>query len=183
LISEPSKRADGLGGARTRSYIVALIAILVSIGGVLTLLAPAVSAQATVTVSTPNTNVANVSIKNFAYNPGNITVVIGVNNTVVWTNTDNVNHTVVALDNSYSATIIPNGTFTHTYSVAGVYNYHCTIHTFMKVGSVKVLAGPSTSTSSSTGAVPEFPFEAAGVVVVTVMVLALYAVLRQTKKD
>jgi plastocyanin len=168
------------------SFIVTLIALL-SVGAFALVVVPAVSAQGTATVSTINTNVANVSIVSGAHNPNNglfyspenITIVIGVNNTVVWTNHDTTSHTVVAVDNSYAATLVPGGTFAHTFTAPGVYKYHCTIHLFM-VGSVTVLGGPS-STSTS-GAVPEFPIGAAAVAVVTVLVLVSYVVVRQTKR-
>ena len=173
--------------------LLAMVMAVVSLGA-LVFIIPAVSAQSTSTVSTLNTNVANVSIVSGAQNPSNgrffspanITVVLGVNNTVVWTNHDSTNHTVVALDNSFSATLKPGQTFTHTFTAQGVYNYHCTIHTFMK-GAVVVLAGPtvsSSTTTSSTGSnsVPEFPFGAIAGVVMTSLVLAAYLVVRQTKR-
>ena len=172
---------------------VALFVALVLTGGVATLLMPVVSAQGS--TSTINTGVANVSIVSGAknqdnglfYSPANITVVLGVNNTVVWTNHDSTNHTVVALDNSYSAVLTPGQTFTHTFTVPGVYKYHCTIHLWM-TGSVTVLAAPSssssssTSTSSSTGAVPEFPFEAVALVVITALVIVSYLFVRQPRR-
>ena len=161
--------------------VIALVAVFVSI--------PATIAQGTTSVGTISTGVANVSIVSGAqnpnngvfYSPANIVVVIGVNNTVVWTNHDTTNHTVVALDNSYSDTLAPGQTFTHTYTTPGVYDYHCTIHTFMK-GSVTVLAGPSSTSTSSSGGIPEFPYEGLAVVAVTALVLASYLLVRQTKR-
>jgi len=180
--------------SRNNIRVAAFVAVVLA-GGVATLLMPAVSAQGS--TSTISTGVANVSIVSGAknqnnglfYSPANITVVIGVNNTVVWTNHDTTSHTVVALDNSYSATLTQGQTFTHTYATPGVYKYHCTIHPWM-TGSVTVLAAPSssttspssTTTSSSTGAVPEFPFEAIAVVVITTLVLASYLIVRQTRR-
>jgi len=183
-------RVTNRSGRYVDKLLVALITVLLSIGVTAAFLIPPASAQDTVTVSTPNTNVANVSIASGASNPGNgifyspanITVVLGVNNTVVWTNHDSTNHTVVASDNSYAATIMPGQSFSHTYTVAGVYEYHCSIHNWMK-GSVIVLAGPSTSTSSSTGAVPEFPAGALAAAAVAIIVLVSIAVLRQTRRS
>jgi hypothetical protein len=126
-----------------------------------------------------------VSIKNFSFNPQNITVVLGVNSTVTWTNNDNVTHTVTAFDNSFSGSVSPHKTFTHTFTAAGVYSYHCSIHNFMK-GSVTVLsASPSTTTSSTTtssGAVPEFPVSVLAIFAITAAVLASYITLRHTKR-
>jgi len=177
--------------------MLAIVMAVVSLGA-FAFVIPAVSAQSTSTISTINTNVAHVSIVSGAqnpnngqfYSPANITVVLGVNNTVVWTNNDSTNHTVVALDNSFSATLKPGQTFTHTFTAPGVYNYHCTIHTFM-MGQVVVLSGSTTgstssatSTTSSTAqtAVPELPFGALAVVITTVLLLASYIVIRQTKR-
>jgi plastocyanin len=177
--------------AEGNAYFLATIVALLSVGMFAFLIVPAVSAQGTATVSTINTNVANVNIASGAsnpnnglfYSPANITVVIGVNNTVVWTNHDSTNHTVVAVDNSYSDTLVPGGTFTHTFTSPGTYRYHCTIHTFM-VGSVTVLGGPSSTsnTTSSSGGIPEFPIGAATVAVVTALILVSYVVVRQTKR-
>jgi len=183
-----AKNQTGTMHVKVSVPLLAIVVTIVSIGA-FTLVIPAVSAQST---STTSTGVANVSIVSGAKNednglffsPANITVVLGVNNTVVWTNHDSTNHTVVALDNSYSATLTPGQTYTHTYTTPGVYKYHCTIHLWM-TGSVTVLAAPSsssTSTSSSTGAVPEFPFVAFGVVFLTAIILVSYAAARKTSR-
>jgi plastocyanin len=167
--------------------LIFLVTALACVGAVALLLVPAVSAQETATTGSINTNVANVNIVSGAQNPNNglfyspqsITVVMGVNNTVVWTNNDNVMHTVVANDNSYSGTLNPGDTFAHTFTAAGVYDYHCSIHSFM-TGSVTVLAAPSSSTAQ--GGIPEFPFQAVAVIVLTALVLVSYLALRQNRR-
>ncbi|MDA4124528.1 MAG: cupredoxin domain-containing protein [Thaumarchaeota archaeon] len=74
------------------------------------------------------------------YSPDGITVVIGVNNTVQWTNGDSSPHTVTANDGSfYSGNMAPGGTFSYTFARAGVYQYHCTYHPWM-IGTVTVKA-------------------------------------------
>ena len=66
------------------------------------------------------------------YNPDNITVVIGVNNTVIWTNNDNEPHTVTALDGSFnSGNMNPGDTYTYTFTKPGTYPYTCTYHPWM----------------------------------------------------
>ena len=66
------------------------------------------------------------------YDPDNITVVIGVNNTVIWTNNDNEPHTVTASDGSFdSGNINPGATFTYTFTTPGTYTYICTYHPWM----------------------------------------------------
>jgi plastocyanin len=80
------------------------------------------------------------------YSPNTITVIIGVNNTVTWTNADTASHTVYSTSVPTSATafnsplIAPGGTYTQTFSVAGTYQYHCSIHSWM-TGTVIVKSG------------------------------------------
>jgi plastocyanin len=72
------------------------------------------------------------------YSPDSITVVIGVNNTVKWTNNDTATHTVTANGGSFdSGPIAPGATFTYEFLVPGVYEYHCTYHPWM-TGTVTV---------------------------------------------
>lgn len=76
-----------------------------------------------------------VWMQGYAFNPSSITVTAGT--TITWTNKDPVSHTVTS-DNSLfnSGSIGPNGTFSYTFSTAGTYPYHCSIHTYM-IASVK----------------------------------------------
>ncbi len=77
-----------------------------------------------------------VFIQNMAFDPGTITIT--VNTTVTWTNKDAVAHTVTSDNGSFDSGNIPaNGTFSHTFSTAGSFSYHCTIHPYM-TGVVKV---------------------------------------------
>ena len=73
------------------------------------------------------------------YYPDNITVVIGINNTVIWTNNDNEPHTVTATDGSFdSGNMNPGAIFTHTFTSSGSYTYICRYHPWMR-GYVTVL--------------------------------------------
>jgi plastocyanin len=77
-----------------------------------------------------------VSISNFAFSVGTLTVAKGT--TVTWTNNDATAHTVTADDGSFtSGSIAQGGTFTHAFSTAGTFAYHCNFHPMMKA-SVKV---------------------------------------------
>jgi len=81
----------------------------------------------------------NASAYATGYDPDNITVVIGVNNTVIWTNNDNEPHTVTATDGSFdSGNMNPGATFTYTFTKPGAYSYICTYHPWMR-GYVTVL--------------------------------------------
>jgi plastocyanin len=77
---------------------------------------------------------AATDVKSLGYSPATITVVVGVNNTVVWTNNDSVFHTVTATDGSFnSGTIFSGQTWSHTFTQPGTYNYYfCQYHPWMK---------------------------------------------------
>ncbi|HXW37027.1 MAG TPA: plastocyanin/azurin family copper-binding protein [Nitrososphaerales archaeon] len=83
------------------------------------------------------------------FSPSNVTVVIGVNNTILWVNADAVAHTVTsktipagaaAFD---SGSINPKSSFTLTLTVPGVYHYYCTIHPIWMEAEIVVLNGTS----------------------------------------
>jgi plastocyanin len=74
---------------------------------------------------------SDVSIKNFAFSVGSLTVNSGT--TVTWTNNDAATHTVTADDNSFnSGNIAPGKTYSKTFSSSGTFAYHCTIHPGMQ---------------------------------------------------
>jgi len=71
-----------------------------------------------------------------AYTPNAITVSVG--GTVTWTNNDSTSHTSTANGGAWnSGSIAPGGKFTMTFSAAGSFPYHCSIHPGM-VGTVTV---------------------------------------------
>ncbi len=89
---------------------------------------------------------ASLESNEVGYKPENIRVTLGIDNTILWTNTDSVAHTVVS-DNGYSndytgrfesELIEPNHTFEYTFFKTGEYPYHCDIHPWM-TGMVEVL--------------------------------------------
>jgi plastocyanin len=72
-----------------------------------------------------------VTIKNFSFNPGNLSVSVG--QTVTWTNSDTTDHTVTADDSSFDSGHVATGTtFQQTFTKAGTFTYHCKIHPSMK---------------------------------------------------
>jgi plastocyanin len=78
----------------------------------------------------------NVYLQNIAFSPATITV--AVNTTVIWTNKDGVSHTVTSDNSSFDSGIIANnGTFSHQFTIAGTFPYHCKIHSMM-IGGVIV---------------------------------------------
>ena len=64
------------------------------------------------------------------YLPVTITVVIGTNNTVQWTNADNTQHSVT-VTNLFSDIIAPGESGTYTFNTAGTYSYYCIFHSWM----------------------------------------------------
>jgi plastocyanin len=75
------------------------------------------------------------------YAPDKITVVIGVNNTVVWTNNDTAHHTVTATDGLFnSGDMAPGAIYMYTFTTAGTYTYTCSYHNWM-TGTVTVVQG------------------------------------------
>ncbi len=74
---------------------------------------------------------SNVSISGFAFNSAALTVAKGA--TVKWTNNDATAHTVTSDTGTElnSGSIAPGATFSHTFSAAGSFSYHCNIHPSM----------------------------------------------------
>jgi plastocyanin len=63
------------------------------------------------------------------YSPAQITIIMGVNNTVVWTNHDSIVHDVIANDGSFSSgDIAPGAAFMFTFTHDGTFSYHCSYH-------------------------------------------------------
>ncbi len=75
------------------------------------------------------------------FSPGRIKLVIGVNNTVTWTNDDSSPHTVTATDKTFdSGNLNAEQSFTYTFNTPGTFNYICLYHSWMK-GTVVVVTG------------------------------------------
>ena len=74
----------------------------------------------------PNT----VLIQNFAFSPGNLTVKAGT--TVTWINKDSTTHTVASDTGAFKSGNLNSGAnYTFTFTKAGTYPYHCSIHPSM----------------------------------------------------
>ena len=81
---------------------------------------------------------ANVTMGPNYFSPGNITVNVG--DSVVWTNTDTMAHTVTSNTNAFnSGTMQPSATYSQTFNTPGTYQYYCAFHSGM-VGTITVLA-------------------------------------------
>ena len=96
-------------------------------------------AGAKVSVTIPAGAATDTSSQGFS--PSTITVVIGVNNTVVWTNKDGAPHTVTSVDKKFDSGNMNTGdSFTYTFTTPGTYQYGCSYHPWMK-GTV-IVKGP-----------------------------------------
>jgi plastocyanin len=139
-LAKPSGGSSAVGAV----VAVLIVASVASIGYFQFNLAPSIFTTTTTTTTTssalpPPGHYVNVSIVAGASSPGNlgfspdvVTVVIGVNNTVVWTNNDAAPHTVTAKDNSFNSGNMNSGdVFQFTFNVPGTYKYGCNYHAWM----------------------------------------------------
>ena len=68
-----------------------------------------------------------VKIDNFSFGPGTVTVPVGT--TVVWTNRDDIPHTVVSDDKIFKSKVLDTEEkFSYTFTKPGSYPYFCSIH-------------------------------------------------------
>jgi plastocyanin len=82
-------------------------------------------------VSIPNGAAINQKIN--GYEPATVTVKVGANNTVTWTNNDGSPHTVTARDRSFDSKNMNAGdVFTFTFTKSGTFEYFCLYHPWMK---------------------------------------------------
>jgi plastocyanin len=81
--------------------------------------------------STPSTPMpagsANVMIQDFTFSPATVTIKAGA--AVQWTNNGPSSHTTTSDNGVWDSGVLPvGGTFQMTFTKAGTYGYHCTIH-------------------------------------------------------
>ena len=94
----------------------------------------AAASLATAAVTCGGSGGQAVSIKNTAYDPTSSTVSTGA--TVTWTNNDSFAHTVTFDAGPDCGNVAGGATVSATFSKAGTYAYHCTIHSNMKASVV-----------------------------------------------
>jgi plastocyanin len=140
-----AKKRSAVG--RLAIVSVAVIAILI-VGAAYYLLieksggsGPTTTAPNIVHVNMPKGISTNQSLD---FQPANITLVIGFNNTVTWTNGDSAPHTVTSTSVPSGASMFDSGnmnsgaTFSYTFTIPGTYKYDCTYHTLWMRGTVIV---------------------------------------------
>ena len=93
-----------------------------------------------------------VSIQDFSFSPGQITVAPGT--TVTWVNKGPSAHTTTADDGTWDSGTLQQGEdFSFTFDQPGTYTYHCSIHPDM-TASVKVSGGGEATSSASASMSP-----------------------------
>jgi plastocyanin len=131
----------------SRIVLLTIILAVIAISAVPVLYSYSLNRSSTSSCNTPSTegtSVVQISITNGAYiqsnapgySPDNVTLVLGVNTTVVWKNNDSAHHIVTTSSApsgaSFSSGDISSGScFTHTFTKAGTYKYYCTYHSWM----------------------------------------------------
>jgi plastocyanin len=134
---------------------VAVTAILSLVPGA----APAAGATSSISI----VDTGGSCTTTFCYEPTQLTVAPGT--TVTWTDHSVASHTVTRCDSSVctgmgpgtgsdpafdSGSIAPGGSYSHTFTGVGTYNYYCAIHGFAAMhGTVTVSASPTTTTTTS----------------------------------
>jgi plastocyanin len=96
--------------------------------------APTPTTAATTTTTASNTVKVQIVENNnvYSFSPAAISITKGTQ--IVWTNTSDAPHTVTSDTGAFNAskTLMQNDTFTMTFTTAGTFSYHCSIHTYMK---------------------------------------------------
>ena len=78
----------------------------------------------------PTVGEGQVLIKSITYNPREVRTTVG--KPITWTFDDGgLEHSVTADDNSFDSGRKSSGTFEHSFSAPGTFNYHCQVHARM----------------------------------------------------
>jgi plastocyanin len=127
------------------------LVLLVGIGFTSLLVVPSASSgpacKPQVTIMIPLGAQSGSLPANGNYLPNNVTVIVGVNNTVQWTNNDTALHSVsdpAGNPLAPHANAIQPGQAVCVTLAAGTYNYHCIYHSWM-TGTITVLANKTAS--------------------------------------
>ncbi len=85
---------------------------------------------ATSPVVASQSQIREVAIDNFSFNPPTVTVAVGT--TVTWVNHDDVPHTVTASDKGFNSKALDtDDRFSRVFTAPGTYSYFCMVHPHM----------------------------------------------------
>ncbi len=112
-----------------------------SITSVVTTAVPTTAAATTTIVTTPAVTTpastggsGAITIKNFAFDPGTLTIRTGT--TVTWTNQDGAQHQIASDSGSSvpfkSSPLSTGASYQFTFTTPGIFTYHCAIHPSMQ---------------------------------------------------
>src|SRR5213082_1124606 len=114
----------------------------------------AAAALALVLVAPAATATTTVRIKRSGFAPTSIT--INQDDSVTWTNTDTIDHQVVANGGSFASPILAAGkSWTHTFNRGGTFHYHDSLHPGLR-GTVVVRGAPPQVTLATSAPVVKF---------------------------
>jgi len=121
-ISQEDKTRKGNRTMTTKKIWIVGLATTVMIAMLLLAGTPSVAAN-----DQPAGASADVKIDNFSFGPQTLTVSVGT--TVVWTNRDDIPHTVVSADGVFKSKVRDTDEkFSYTFTKAGTYPYFCSVH-------------------------------------------------------
>ena len=137
----PQAAKGGMG--RILAVVIVIVIIVAAVG--IYYAYYGMSKPATSTINIASGTGTNQSLN---FNPSSITVVIGKNNTIQFTNSDSALHTVtftsapsgVSSSSISDSSLSAGSSFTITLTTAGTYQYHCSIHSWMS-GTITVVSG------------------------------------------
>jgi plastocyanin len=121
-INQEDKTRKGNRTMTTKKIWIVGLATTVMIAMLLLAGTPSVAAN-----DQPAGASADVKIDNFSFGPQTLTVSVGT--TVVWTNRDDIPHTVVSTDGVFKSKVRDTDEkFSYTFTKAGTYPYFCSVH-------------------------------------------------------
>jgi plastocyanin len=121
-INQEDKTRKGNRTMTTKKMWIVGLATTVMIAMLLLAGTPSVAAN-----DQPARANADVKIDNFSFGPQTLTVSVGT--TVVWTNRDDIPHTVVSTDGVFKSKVRDTDEkFSYTFTKAGTYPYFCSVH-------------------------------------------------------
>jgi plastocyanin len=138
---------EGLSLRRKRQGVIAALAIALLVAALVLTVGPSPARAAN----------ADVTIQNFAFSPATVTVNVG--DTVTWTNQESgVPHTTTSDTAVWdSGTLTTGQSFSFTFTQAGTFTYHCTIHPNMTGTVIVQQAATETATTTTATATTTTP--------------------------
>jgi plastocyanin len=110
---------------KTKSSIILLVVML------LAACSPKASPTPAGTLAPIQSGESKVTITGFTFDPAALTITTG--STVTWTNNDGASHTITGDNGSWGSDRLAKGeTFSFTFTEAGTFSYHCSVHPSMK---------------------------------------------------